>query len=132
MHTPALPTRRRIYLARHGDVRYFDDQGRPFRPNEVALSAEGRRQAEALAGYFRDVPLDRVVSSDLARSVETASLVIQGHSLRVEALAALREVQPGRLADLAPDAVQQAFVGAFGAALTRDSRFLGGETFGAL
>src|SRR5262245_2391966 len=115
-----FPTRRRLYLARHGDVRYFDDQGQPFRPNGVPLSPEGRRQAASLADFFRDVPLDRVVSSDLTRAAETAALVAEGRVLTVETREALREIQPGRLVDIAPDGLKRAFVGAFADSLTRD------------
>src|SRR5579883_3048590 len=63
------PRRRRVYLVRHGDVSYFDAQGRPVRPGTVPLNAEGRRQAEAGARELAGVPLDRVVVSDLRRKI---------------------------------------------------------------
>ena len=68
--------RRRIYLLRHGDVSYFDEHGKPFRPATVPLNEEGRLQAEAAGRVLAEIPLDRVVSSDLVRSSETANLVI--------------------------------------------------------
>jgi broad specificity phosphatase PhoE len=124
--------RRRIYLLRHGDVSYFDAQGRPFRPETVPLNEEGRLQAEAAGRVLADVPLDRAVGSDLLRSTETASLIIAGRSLHLETFPEFREIQPGRLADIPTDAVEQAFLMAFSGGIGRDTRFLAGETFGSL
>jgi probable phosphoglycerate mutase len=117
---------------RHGEVSYFDPQGRPYRPATVPLNDAGRRQAEAAARELAAVPLDRVLSSDLVRSVDTARIVTAGRGLSLETRAELREIQPGRLADLPAEAVERAFLGAFGSDLDRATRFLGGETFGAL
>src|SRR5262249_54367316 len=127
-----MTSRRRIYLLRHGDVSYFDEQGRPVRPDTVPLNADGRLQVEAAARELAAVPLDRVLSSDLPRALETAAFAAAGGGLRVEPFAALREVRPGRLADLPADAAQAAFVGAFSDGIGRETPFLGGETFGSL
>jgi len=124
---------RRVYLARHGDVSYFDAQGRPFQPNAVPLNEEGLRQARALGEFFRDLPLDRAVSSDLPRSVQTAEAALGGRPTpTVETLPALREIQPGRLADISVTDLKRVFVDAFTANMDRSTTFLGGETFGAL
>lgn len=124
--------RRRIYLLRHGDVSYFDEHGRPFRPATVPLNQEGRLQAEAAGRVLADVPFDRVVASDLVRSTETANLIIAGRPLRLETCSELREIEPGRLADIPADAVEQAFLLAFSGGIDRQTRFLAGETFGSL
>lgn len=124
--------RRRIYLMRHGDVSYFDPAGKPLRPDTVTLNDRGQLQVAACAREFAAIPFDRVISSDLPRCVETARLLVAGRSVKIEAQPAFREIQPGRLADLPPDGVEQAFLGAFGASLDRETRFLGGETFGSL
>jgi probable phosphoglycerate mutase len=129
---PGWPMRRRIFLMRHGDVSYFDEQGRPHRPDQVPLNAEGRRQAELAGRELAGVPLDRVLASDLPRSVETAALVTAGRGLTIETQPALREIRPGRLADIEAVGVEQAFLGAFGRSADSETRFLGGETFGAL
>ena len=39
--------RRRVYLMRHGSVTYFDEQGKPFLPEQVPLNELGRAQATA-------------------------------------------------------------------------------------
>jgi len=127
-----LPARRRIYLIRHGDVHYFDATGRPVPPNDVPLNDDGRRQGERLAELLAAVHLDRAIVSDLPRATSTASLVLAGQKspppLEIEP--ALREVQPGRLTGLGLDAVRELLLGAVTGNLTRESRFLGGETLG--
>jgi len=133
LNEPEISARRRVYLVRHGDVSYFDAQGRPFPPNAVPLNDEGLRQARALGEFFRDVPLDRAVSSDLPRSIQTAEAALGGRTTpAVEALPALREIQPGRLGDIAVADLKRVFVDAFTANMDRSMTFLGGETFGAL
>jgi broad specificity phosphatase PhoE len=124
--------RRRIYLMRHGDVSYFDAAGRPLRPDTVPLNDAGRLQAEAAGRLLADVPIDRVVASDLLRSIDTASLATGGRSLKLETYEQLREIQPGRLADIPADDIETAFTKAFASDLTPDARFLGGETLGSL
>ena len=128
----ARPVRRRIYLLRHGDVSYFDGDGRPFHPETVPLNAEGRAQADSACRALADIPIDRVVSSDLLRSVETARLVSADRDIPVEERKELREIRPGRLADIPAGDLENAFVGAFGSIITRETRFLAGETFGSL
>jgi probable phosphoglycerate mutase len=129
------PLRRRLYLMRHGEVDYFDPQGKPYRPDAVPLNAEGRRQAEAAGRALAAVPLDGVLASGLRRSVETAALATAGRGLAVTHRPQLREIEPGRLADLeaaGPGTVEKAFL-AFGAgAVEPATRFLGGETFASL
>jgi probable phosphoglycerate mutase len=117
---------------RHGDVSYFDEQGRPVRPDTVALNEEGIRQAAAAADALRAVCFDRVLSSDLPRSMETARIVSNGRELALETRSELREIQPGRLADIPAGSIESAFLKAFSFEITRDTRFLGGETIGAL
>lgn len=117
---------------RHGEVTYFDDRGRPYPPDAVPLNEEGRRQAKMAGEVLRDVPFDRVVSSSLARCVETAEIVLGERPHELTRFADLREIEPGRLADIAPESLQKAFLEAFAGQLTSESRFLGGETIGSL
>jgi broad specificity phosphatase PhoE len=127
--------RRRIYLMRHGEVDYFDAAGNPYRLDTVPLNAEGRMQAQDAARELAKVPLDRVVASCLARSVETANLVVHQRNLIVENRHELREIEPGRFADLAkktPDEIERLFLGALSCDLEPTTCFLGGETFASL
>jgi probable phosphoglycerate mutase len=122
-------SRRRIYLMRHAEVSYFDN-GRPVRPDEVELTASGRVQARAAAEAFAEVRFDRVVTSGLARALETARIVAPG--VEPEAWPELRELEGGRLADIPEDELERAFVGAFENVVPEEARFLGGETIRSL
>jgi probable phosphoglycerate mutase len=115
---------------RHADVAYFDAGGRPVRPADVTLTPAGREQAHAAAALFEGVRLDRVVTSGLARTIETARLVAPEHEL--ESWPELREVESGRLSEISADELEEAFLGAFRGRLPEERRFLGGETIGGL
>ncbi len=122
--------RRRVYLMRHGDVAYFDADGRPLPPDDVPLTEAGRAQAEAARAALAGERLDRVVTSGLRRTVETAALVAPG--IEPETVPELRELRGGRLDALPEGEVEQAFVGFFEGAVPESRRFLGGESVGEL
>jgi broad specificity phosphatase PhoE len=122
--------RRRLYLMRHGAVAYFDDDGRPVAPDEVPLTDEGREQAEATRALLEGEPIDRVISSGLPRTVETAELAAPGHA--VEIWPELREIMGARFSSIPPAELEEAFVHAFRGVVPNDKRFIGGETIGEL
>jgi broad specificity phosphatase PhoE len=123
-------TRRRIYLMRHAEVAYFESDGRPVRPDLVALTEEGREQARAAHDALADVTFDRVVTSGLPRTVETARIVAP--VLEPESWPELREIEGGRLEDIPEDIIEHEFVASFRDVVPEDRPFLGGETVGAL
>jgi probable phosphoglycerate mutase len=125
-----VSSRRRLYLMRHGQVAYFEAGGRPVRSDEVRLTEEGREQARAAGRVLAGVSFDRVVTSGLRRTVETARLVAPDRE--PEAWPELRELRSGRLEDIADDDLEEAFTGAFRSSLPLETRFLGGETVGSL
>lgn len=132
-----IPPRRRVYLMRHGSVDYFDAEGRPLPPDSVPLNATGEQQASAAGALFArcGVQFDAVVVSGLPRTVQTASRVMEAAGVagapRIEP--SWQEIRGGRLADIAPADIEQAFLGAFRAQADVEShRFLGGESIGAL
>lgn len=134
-----LPARRRLYVMRHGDVTYFDDTGRAIDPDTVPLNERGQAQATAAGEAFAQAGLrfDRVIVSGLRRTVETAKRVLAatGQSLPLEVEPAWQEIRGGSLsalAALAPDEMENAFLGAFDGVVPEDTRFLGGETIGEL
>ncbi len=128
--------RRRIFLMRHGSVSYFDEAGRPFLPETVALNEDGRRQADAAGRAFREAGLrfDRVIVSGLPRTVETAArvLAVTGQAIAPEVWPELEEIRGGRLSAIPPDELQRAFTGAFEGLVPAEQRFLGGESVGEL
>jgi broad specificity phosphatase PhoE len=97
----------------------------------VPLTATGRRQAETARAALAGARFDRVVTSGLPRAVETARLVA-GPGATVEAWPQLREIAPGRLADIPEGELEAAFLGVFRGVVAGGQRFLGGETVGAL
>ena len=130
------PTRRRIYLMRHGNVTYFDDSGKPILPEAVPLNEQGRAQAEAAGRVFAadGVRFDRVIVSGLPRTVETAQGVLAqtGQVIALEIWPELVEIRGGKLASIPEADLQEAFSGAFEGLVPEDKRFLNGESIGEL
>lgn len=118
--------RRRIYLMRHAQVRYFEGVD----PERVVLTEDGRGQAAAAAQALAGVPFDRVVTSGLVRTLETAGIVAPG--VQPEGRYALREIESGELRGVAPETVQEMMSSAFRGTVPLDARFLGGESIGEL
>jgi broad specificity phosphatase PhoE len=114
---------------RHGAVSYFE-AGRPLKPEDVSLTVAGRDQAYAAASMLRGIELDRVITSGLPRTIETARIVAP--DLEPEAWPELRELETGRLADIPEDELEHAFTHAFRDVVPKDARFLAGETIGSL
>jgi len=114
---------------RHAAVAYFVD-GRPVRPDTVTLTPAGLEQARAAAAALAGVRLDRVLTSGLRRTLETAAIVAPG--AEPESWPDLRELESGRLADFAEDELERAFLTAFKDIVPEEARFLGGETIGSL
>jgi len=121
---------------RHGEVCYFDTaSGRPVLPEQVDLTAHGQAQARAAGTYLREqgVRLDRVITSGLPRTAQTAALVLQaaGHeALRPEVWPEWEEIRGGRLSAIEPSALRQAFCGLHQGRVPEDQRFLAGESVG--
>jgi broad specificity phosphatase PhoE len=122
-------SRRRIYLMRHAQVSYFED-GRPLRPDLVPLTATGREQAHAAAELLKAIRFDRVITSGLPRTLETARIVAPDKE--PESWPELREIESGRLEDIPEDEIEAAFVHLWRDVVPEDTPFLGGETIGSL
>jgi broad specificity phosphatase PhoE len=115
---------------RHAEVSYFGVDGTPVDPAQVSLNEEGLAQASAVAEALRDIELDRVLTSGLPRTLETASIVAP--TVAAESWPELREIQGGRLSDIPDDVLRQEFVHAFRGVIPNDARFLRGESIGEL
>jgi len=122
--------RRRLYLMRHAEVSYVGADGQPVNPDAVSLTEEGREQARAAAAAFAEIGLDRLLTSGLPRTIETALIVAPEHE--PEHWSDLGELRGGRLADIPPDALEYEFVHAFRGVIPNDARFLRGESIGEL
>ena len=123
-----FPRRRRVYLMRHGAVSYFDETGTPLPSETVPLSPKGVGQAEAAAEALAHIEFDRVLTSSLPRTRETARIVQRDRGLVPTEVAELREIRPGKLREIPESELEETFTQAF-AAVTLGTRFLNGETF---
>ena len=72
-----------VYFVRHGITDWNAAHRLAGRLPGVSLSAEGRREADAVAGRLAALPLRAVVSSPLARTRETAERIARPHGLPV-------------------------------------------------
>jgi broad specificity phosphatase PhoE len=128
--------RRRIYLMRHGNVTYFDEEGKPFAPDAVPLNELGQAQASAAGQVFAraELQFDRVIVSGLPRTVETAQRVLSetGQCIDLEEWRELEELRGGKLTAIPDQELREAFVGAFDGLVPEHKQFLGGETVGQL
>ena len=129
--------RRRVYLMRHAEVAYFADPARPVAATDVALTDAGLEQARAAGRALAGVRLDRVITSGLPRTVQTADLVVERLERPpaepdYEAWPDLEELRGGDQAAIADEGLEEAFLGAFSAGATLETTFLGGESVGSL
>lgn len=121
--------RRRIYLFRHGDVSYVDDQGNRVADSTIVpLTQWGREQATMTGKALANIPFDRAVVSSFPRSVETAELILQGRDVAIEQNPAFVEFQGNAdyrtaIADLNEIAYS------FKDAAVPGARYVGGDSF---
>lgn len=65
----------KIYMIRHGQTEW-NKSGRLQGQTDIALNENGRELAAKVGQALKRIPFDRVISSPLIRSVETAQLVL--------------------------------------------------------
>jgi phosphoserine phosphatase len=134
MTKPGLPGtrgRKRVYLMRHGEVSYRRPDGRTVFSTEVALTEEGVEQARLMRELLADVAFDLGVHTGLARTRQTAELVLEGHAMRVEEIAELRELQAGSIEQLSGERLDAEFTYGMERAAEPGAAFPGGESFAA-
>jgi broad specificity phosphatase PhoE len=65
---------RSFYFVRHGETDW-NKEGRIQGHTDIPLNATGRQQAEHAAPVFLRRPIDIIVTSNLSRAYETASII---------------------------------------------------------
>jgi broad specificity phosphatase PhoE len=118
-----------IYIVRHGETQWNKEE--VFRgKKDIPLNETGRRQAELTGAYFRDIPVKRIISSPLARAVETAEGIATATGVPVERVDELTDINFGIWEGLSLREVEERYPAAF--ALWKASpeklRIEGGET----
>ncbi|MFO1534461.1 MAG: histidine phosphatase family protein [Thermoplasmatota archaeon] len=85
----------RLWFMRHGEVE-APYVGAFVGRTEVNLSPVGRHQAEAIAAYLEDAPVDAVVSSPRKRALDTAAPLARARSMKLEVRRGFAEMDYGR------------------------------------
>jgi 2,3-bisphosphoglycerate-dependent phosphoglycerate mutase len=109
----------RIVLVRHGETAWNAER-RLQGHIDIALNAEGERQAEAMAGALAGEHFDQLVSSDLQRAHQTAQALAQRIGMPVRSDARLRERCYGGFEGLLYADIAQRFPLEFAAWQARD------------
>ena len=93
-----------IYLFRHGQTDW-NLARRMQGHTDIPLNAEGRRQAETLQSFFKEHPVELMVSSDLARAKQTAEIANANLQAQHILNADFREVFLGDIEGLTHDEI---------------------------
>ncbi len=83
-----------LILIRHGETHHNRDK-RYQGHQDTSLTREGKRQTREIALRLRDEPLDAIYSSDLKRTKYMAEIINSYHSLKINILPELREIDFG-------------------------------------
>ena len=98
----------KLYLIRHGQSEA--NLSRLFAGHsDFLLTETGRMQAERVAEWFTDKPVDFIAASDLLRAYHTAVPLAQGRGMTVTPMQALREVYAGRWEGMAFTAIEETY-----------------------
>lgn len=108
-----------LILIRHGETAWNAER-RLQGHIDIALNAEGLRQAGALAAALAGERIDAIWSSDLARAAQTADAVARAHGLAVGRDPLLRERCYGGFEGLLYAEIEQRFPLAFAAWQARE------------
>ncbi|MGD0488652.1 MAG: histidine phosphatase family protein [Syntrophorhabdales bacterium] len=101
-----------IYLVRHGETQWNKEE--VFRGRkDIPLNETGRRQAEQGGAYFRGIPVKRIISSPLARAVETAAGISAATGVPVERMEELTDINFGIWEGLSLKEVEERYPAAF-------------------
>ncbi len=88
---PANATHQPLVLVRHGESSWNELRLVQGQNDEAQLTEHGREQTRSAAALLRERPFDVIVSSDLARALQTAQIAGQAMGLDVVTSKALRE-----------------------------------------
>ena len=110
---PESRMRRRVYLMRHGEVAYFDADGKPVNADDVPLTEFGRAQAAAAGEFLADIPFDAAYHTGLPRTRQTAEGALAGRDLTLQVLPELEEIRSGDMSKMTKEEVKRNFIQVF-------------------
>ncbi|MDR0648397.1 MAG: histidine phosphatase family protein [Synergistaceae bacterium] len=106
----------RLFLLRHGKPQFPDERRYIYGQTDYPLSDVGKKEAAAIGKALAAIPMERIISSDLSRAVETATIVsgLQKKKLcAVEQDPSLREIDMGEWDGLTKDEIAEGYVDIF-------------------
>tara|TARA_R110002096_G_scaffold97821_2_gene218038 strand:+ start:7390 stop:8043 length:654 start_codon:yes stop_codon:yes gene_type:complete len=86
-----------LYIIRHGETDFNKAHKMQGRGIDASINELGRAQAEAIASALEDVPITKIVTSSLIRTLETAQPLIEKSKAVVESYKDLDEMSFGTL-----------------------------------
>ncbi len=84
----------KLYLVRHGQTD-MNKEKLYYGWTDCPINDVGRKQAETLHQYFKNIHCHKVITSDLKRSIETAEIITKGQKVVLEKRQAFRELNFG-------------------------------------
>lgn len=122
--------RRRLFLFRHAETSYVNDNGQPVTDSRQApLTTRGLQQANSQAELLKLESIDKVICSDLLRTQQTAKILTEKHQLDLNIIPELKEIDVGDMNFIDPEHLMDQVAHPFDHAGEPGSRFLGGELF---
>jgi broad specificity phosphatase PhoE len=100
-----------VLLTRHGHTTRSEPEQYLGQHVNAPLSERGRHDARALATRLGPVSIDRLITSPLGRSVETAEILAAGRSLEIEQDNRLTELDYGAWEGLTIKEIERRFPG---------------------
>ncbi len=96
-----------LLLIRHGESTWNVEHRLPGQLPGIELTEAGRAQAQRLARALTVLPLSTIISSPLARAVETAEYLVQGRALAIQLEPDLMDIELGHWSGQNRDALSQ-------------------------
>jgi probable phosphoglycerate mutase len=96
-----------LILIRHGESTWNVEHRLPGQLPGIELTEAGRAQAQRLASALSVLPLSSIISSPLARAVETAEYLVQGRAITIQHEPDLMDIELGHWSGQNRDALFQ-------------------------
>jgi alpha-ribazole phosphatase len=122
-----------LWLLRHPEPE-ASARGRCYGSLDVALSPEGIRQADAVAGALAGTPFAVIYTSPRQRCREAARILAEGRACPCEIVSAFRELDFGELEGRGYDEIAVSHPDVYRQWMERptETQFPGGESFGEM